>query len=296
MSATYRAYGLTVASEVPLPEFLSGEGPADLSVRYGTVELPPTGGPEPWYRWEVSESAFRLCWEGVGRFQLRNRSELTVDPAPDVEPGRLRDFLIGSVLAAVLQRRGWLLLLHAGAVSLGGGAVAFCGPSGEGKSTLTGALLRRGHPLVADDIVPIQLTGAGPEVQCAFPRMKLTPASAAALGCDPATLAPIYTGEEKSAWKVELAEPLRPLPLRRIYLLASGDTLAVSRPSAADALRGIVGQSFHRRLFSPEQLLAHFQLCTELARAGYIRRLTRPRTLEGLDAVAELVERDLAAA
>ena len=191
MSATYRAFGLTIVSEVPLPDFLPGEGPADLSIRYGTVEPPPTGGPEPWYRWEAAEGAFRLCWEGVGCFQLRNRSELTVDPAPGVEPGQLRDFLTGSVMAAVLQRRGWLMLLHAGSVSLGGGAVAFCGPSGEGKSTLTGALLRRGHALVADDIVPIRLTGDGPQVQCAFPRMKLTPDSAAALGCDPASLSPI---------------------------------------------------------------------------------------------------------
>ena len=296
MSATYRAYGLTVHSEVPVSEFLPWEGPVDLSIRYGTVELPPSGGPEPWYRWEVSESAFRLCWEGVGRFQLRHGTELTVDPAPGVEPGQLRDFLTGTVMAAVLQRRGWLLLLHAGSVSIGGGAAAFCGESGEGKSTLTGALHRRGHPLVADDILPIQLTGAGPQVRCAFPRMKLTTESAAALGCDPASLSPIYSGEEKFAWKAEPADPSHPLPLRRIYLLATGDTLSVSRPSAAELLRGILRQSFHRRLFSAEQLQAHFHLCATLARAGYIRRLTRPRTLAGLGAVTELVEQDLAAA
>jgi hypothetical protein len=54
------------------------------------------------------------------------------------------------VLRFVLQARG-RELLHASAVAMPRGAVAFCGSSGVGKSTVACGLGRRGHPPIADD-------------------------------------------------------------------------------------------------------------------------------------------------
>src|SRR6185436_17962029 len=62
--------------------------------------------------------------------------------------------LVRSVTGAVLQQRG-LLPLHASALLLGAGAIALLGPSRAGKSTLAAALARRGHPVLADDVVPV---------------------------------------------------------------------------------------------------------------------------------------------
>ena len=47
------------------------------------------------------------------------------------------------------------------------------GPSGAGKSTLAAELVRRGHPLQADDIAPIVLDSGRPEVVPGFPQLKL---------------------------------------------------------------------------------------------------------------------------
>src|SRR5207248_196082 len=42
--------------------------------------------------------------------------------------------------------------------------LAFCGPSGVGKTTLAQSFAGRGCPLVSEDLVLVALDGAGPEV------------------------------------------------------------------------------------------------------------------------------------
>jgi hypothetical protein len=67
------------------------------------------------------------------------------------------------IVSSVSQR----LVIHASAVSLGGGIVAFVGESGAGKSTLAKAFLRP----VADDLVPVRFNGtvAAPEDDALVP-------------------------------------------------------------------------------------------------------------------------------
>ena len=68
--------------------------------------------------------------------------------------------LAGTVWAALLLQRG-IVPFHASAVEFEAGAVLFLGRSGAGKSSLLGALLKRGRAMLADDVAGVVLDAGG---------------------------------------------------------------------------------------------------------------------------------------
>lgn len=293
MSFTYHAYGLVLDSELPLPELSPANGPADVRLRIAPLEPLPSRPEEPWYSWKREGSTTWLWRDNVGTFRLRDGKEILLNPHPEVESGLLRDYLLNSVMGALLQQRGCLMLLHASSVLLDGEAVVFVGESGEGKSTMTAALHTRGCPVVSDELVPVDFSGGELRVWPAFARLKLTVASAEAVGCPPEALTKLYTAEEKRGWQAAPADPGAALPLSCIYLLRSGEQHSIRPGSSADAVGELVRQSFHKRLLPAEQLQQHFLACAELARSGRVRLLTRRRSLAELETVVRLVEADV---
>jgi serine kinase of HPr protein (carbohydrate metabolism regulator) len=63
----------------------------------------------------------------------------------------------------LLQQRG-RLVLHASAVTVDLGVVAFMGGPGWGKSTMAAAMYARGHSIVADDVTAVRADKAHPVV------------------------------------------------------------------------------------------------------------------------------------
>jgi hypothetical protein len=81
----------------------------------------------------------------------------------------------------ILQALGWETL-HASAVLMPAGLIAFCGDCESGKSTIAYGLSRRGHAQHADDAVVVRPGPAGVRaVRLPF-GVRLRPASAAFLG------------------------------------------------------------------------------------------------------------------
>ncbi len=118
--------------------------------------------------------------------------DLVIEPAPGAEESELRLIMLGPALAVLLHQRG-LLVLHASAAALTSDgshrAVAFMGDKGAGKSTTAAAMCARGHGLIADDLVAVDLSGAVPHVWPGFPHLKLWPEAAASTLDDRATAA-----------------------------------------------------------------------------------------------------------
>jgi hypothetical protein len=96
----------------------------------------------------------------------------------DVALDKIRDAHRRLVLPLALQALGQQVL-HASAVQFERGAVAFCGESGTGKSTVAYGLVRRGHPPCADDAVAVDLARGAPELIPLPFALRLRPASAA---------------------------------------------------------------------------------------------------------------------
>jgi hypothetical protein len=186
--------------------------------------------------------------------------------------------------------------LHASAVVIDGEAIAFLGAKGQGKSTTAAAVYARGHALLADDIVALDTRHAeGPMVLPGFPLMKLWPESAAsALGDDPERLPRLAPDYDKRARGITERFANRPVPLKCIYTLDDGIAPAVKSLAPSQAMVPLIAHSyaarFGRRLLIGATATAHFLDCARLLEWVPVYKLERPRALEQLPTLAQVIE------
>lgn len=220
---TYALCGLKVVSDLSLPELLPWAGDereADVEIRLGDVprqlDAPVHEGP---LLQVGGDGSCRYVIPGVAEFYLQGGRRITLRPLMAPDAADIRLFLLGSVFGFLCHQRG-LLPLHAGCVEIDGKAVAFAGPSGVGKSTLTAAFLRQGFRVLADDITVVDVAApGGPTVLPSFPRIKLWHDVMGGLGLSPDGLERIRPQLQK--FQLPLVEGFRkePLPLATVYNL-----------------------------------------------------------------------------
>lgn len=96
---------------------------------------------------------------GTASYSFRDGADrIVADAFPRARIEAIIDRHRRVVVPLALQALGHEVL-HASAVSMPCGVVAFCGPSGVGKSTVAWGLGSRGHPVRADDAVALRFTG-----------------------------------------------------------------------------------------------------------------------------------------
>ena len=292
----YTAYGLGIQSALLLPELhASAEALSDITITSGDLSEFSVEGDEESSFHQIPDG-HSLYWNNAGRFAVRGGREIIVDALPGVEADLLRLPLLGTVLAMALHQRG-LLILHGSAVIIDGGAVVFAGSSGQGKSTMTAALQTRGHQLVTDDIVAVQL-GADqpPRVWPSFPRIKLWPDAISALGLDPEDHPKINSWVEKRSCRSDSDFPLNSVPLRAIYFLERGEEIGIEplrgQAGLIELLRNTYLSAFGRSMLGDTEM-RQMQQCVRVARQSPLQILRRPGDLSLLPAIARLVEENL---
>src|SRR5207237_7475894 len=97
------------------------------------------------------DGACRLEFEYIGHFHVAGGCDVIVEPRGPLDTPEFRATLLGPVLGTLCHQHG-RFPLHAACIRIGDRAIALSGHTGVGKSTLAAALVRRGHPLVADDV------------------------------------------------------------------------------------------------------------------------------------------------
>lgn len=312
MTWAYSAYGLDIRSALPLPELVESHGSADSGTARSGVTLPsesahahdvvirmdyaaesfPSGIPDDIYTTATTTSA-TLSWRHVGTFRIRDGRDITVTPTPNVDPDTVRLFLLGPSLGVLIHQRGWAAL-HASAVEIGGRACVFAGGSGWGKSTMCAALHARGHGAIADDLTAIECSpDHTARVLPGFPRLKVWPDSATAVGHSVDALRPIRPGLTKRALVARTRFPARPLPLARIYVLTRGDDVAIKPISPARALLELATHAHGARLLRNADPAHHFKQYGRIANTVPIRHLARPWSLDRLDDVVRAIENDV---
>ncbi len=287
----YVVYGLGVHSTVELPELVPGSAPPDVVVRLASI---PGAPPDPAASGSVVHATpdeVRLHWPEAGTILVRHGREITLDPRPGADSDVLRLYLLGPALGLLLHQRG-LLVLHASAVALNGGAAAFLGHSGRGKSTTAAALHARGWPVVADDVVAVDLSPPGTPVALpGFPQLKLWPDAITALGEGPESLPRVHPAEEKRARVVSAAAA--PRPLRRLYVLTDAASLELELLHGHAAVFELLQHSYIAAALPGLGSSSHLDQCARLAAAVPVRRLYRPRSLARLGVLATLIEADV---
>jgi hypothetical protein len=292
----YRTYDLRIRSSLSLPELTPQAGAdPDVVIRLGPVARAVCPERVDEHCFAFSEKEFYLSWDRIGRFLIRNGDEIIVDPLPGIDGRSIRLPLLGTVLALLLHQRG-VFTLHASAVDICGGAVAFLGNKGWGKSTLAAALYGRGHAFVADDIVALTLRGSEPpSVAPGFPQFKLYPdAVAHSLGDNPDDLAPLVAGYEKRARRVTERFSARALPLTALCILSIGPVPGLTTLEPHEALPHLIAHTyvarFGKQLLAGPAALRHLRQCASLLNNVPVYLVQRPPSLATLQDVARLIE------
>jgi hypothetical protein len=290
MTYSYTVYGLTLGVPFPCPELTPAteDAAVDVVVEYGPVPRRLEPAVVESDRWDVQPG--RFLWRGgprAGRFLVEGGRRVILKRNAAAEDDRLRAFLLASVLAALLQQRG-LLVLHADAVVLPTGAgVAVAGESGSGKTPTAAALIARGCSMLANDIVALR---ADPErgvmALPGIPRLHAWEDAAAALGRDPDGLArhPLRRGKVVVPLLAEASTEAA--PLRFLCLLRSGSRDGVRARRLAGAERfAAVNESVHGPLL-PEEHPAAFPLMARVAEDAAIWLVEHPHRHWSADEVA----------
>ncbi len=297
----YRAYGLTIRSDLPLAE-LDADPAENPDIRVQLRPVPRRDGVAgDGTHFEFGEDYQRLSWEPVGAFAIHGTHTVDIDPAPDAEEQLLHLPLLGPIMAIMLHMRGFLTL-HASAIEIGGSSAIFVGDKGAGKSTTAAAFVRAGHRLLTDDVVALDFSDPKhPLIAPAFPQIKLNMDAAEAVIVQNTTVLPEpVPGFVKRLQKLDdpfshaLATP------RRVYVLERGGEPSATPLPPHEALKALMRFSYMTRFtdrpWSRAEANAHMRQCAALATAAQVCRLTAPVGLDRLPDLIKFVEQDLAAA
>lgn len=296
----YLCYGLRIQSELSIPELLTHdrEQNADVVVRYGDVTPLETEDKETGsFAIQRDPGRIRLWMNGVGGIDVCKGRTIIIDPAEGAEERGFRFLVSGIGLGFVLHQRD-IPSLHASAVAIEGGVVAFIGWKGMGKSTTAAAFHRQGYPVVTDDVLPLHVKAKTVEVTPAFPHLKLFSNTVEAVFGEDPDLHPRLDPEgDKRACSVEQGFVNRTLPLQCVYVLDWG--AQDSRPSTEEltereACIELLRHSFALRMFKDEGATPRLlQRMSKLATRVPVRRLVRPRDLERVGELPLFVKQDL---
>ncbi|NUQ06457.1 MAG: hypothetical protein HUU31_21385 [Anaerolineae bacterium] len=280
------------------PSAAVSQAAADLLI---TCVTPEPGTPTPFIEEDfmnVDAEGVLLYYTAAGSFRISEGRRIVIQPLPGADPRMIEHLLLGPCIAVALHQRG-CLVLHGSAVetapaSTDPSAAIFVGWSGQGKSTLVGALRRRGFRVLADDVTPIQVRDfAKPVMMPGLSRLKLWPEAAAALGDDPDHLPQAFPKIEKRLRQVE-APSQQPIPVQAIFLLDKGEQHRIEAMGVQEAFMALVNHTYTVPLVRmADTARDHFAQCEALVRAVPVYRLIRHWSLDALDALVTLVERSL---
>lgn len=229
-------------------------------------------------------------FDDIGRFLIRD-GVVTYDLAVAEDAPELTPILFGNILACICWRRGQLAL-HGSAVAIGGRAVMLLGRVATGKSLLAAALARRGHCLLADEVV----VAAG--AMC-FPTggpLQLADDALLAAGIDPSPL-PRYDNFPipKRHWSAGPAPEPRPYPVAAMICLSKAlpDAPVDPRPLASDEAAAAILNHFYWRdmLDLLDSRSSAEREAAALVDAATVFDLAVPRDLARVDEIASAIER-----
>lgn len=222
-------------------------GPAEL---ISDQRLPEDGG----VNFQIERSAehgYRIWGPAYGTHVLSADGRRLRGAPGEGGPESWQRLLIAQALPFAAVLRG-LEVLHASAVALDGGAIAFAALSGAGKTSLALDLCEHGAEFLADDVLALEL---GEQL--------LVHPGAPVAGV-------VREERETIEWVLPRAEPA---PLRRLFLLERDpDGPAVPSFEPAAEAQALLASTFNLVLADPQRLARLLDVCA-LAAAGTVERV-----------------------
>lgn len=283
-ASDYQVFGLRIRSEIPLPELLPVEGRDEphVTIAKGAVapRLPGDG-------LQSIEGGLLLNIPGIARYEVRGGSQILVDAAAEAPDRNVRLYLLGSALGALLHQRG-LLPLHANAIEVGTGAVAFMGASGSGKSTLAAWFHDSGHRVIADDVCVVGRDSSGRlTARPGLPRLRLWKEALEASGRDSANYQRAWAGsDEWDKFDVPLEFPSfveEDRLLTAVYVLNRSQEFDIQRLTGSRAAQALIENTYRGRIVQAAgDPRLHWETCMLIADRVPLFEFRRPWGLSRL--------------
>jgi hypothetical protein len=264
----------------------------------------PTIDVAPFHEWFLPDGTRWLCFYRRGlnyvlRFPDLADFEVTADgrgvrcwPAPGVTKDTVEHLYLNQVLPRALSRRGQLIF-HASAVEAKGGAVAFMGRSGWGKSTLAASFAANGFRFLTDDQLVVEAGEGGYRALPSHRSIRLWEDSREVLvgeGTRPAS--PVqFTSKLRFLADDTMVFCAEPKPLHFVYFLGEGAAREVTfvEMSASEALIELVKHSFLLDIEARDLIASHFERLAHLVCLPNYYRLDYPRRFEMLGELRQAI-------
>jgi hypothetical protein len=247
-----------------------------------------------WASFFRTPSGYLIQFPDLAEFEIdRSSLEVTSTPQEGVSEGTVEHLYLNQIHPLLMSLKGDLVF-HAGAVEVPGGAVAFLGESGRGKSTLTASFASHGCRFMTDDCLLLEHTGPGYVIKPSHASIRLWGDSLEAVVRHDATLAPVvqYTPKSRVLSDGELPYCEEPRALLGMYFLGDKtgvDEVRIEPISPQDALIELARNSFLLDIQMQDVIGRHFDELARMVSLPIFFRLDYPRDYAVLARVRQAV-------
>jgi len=267
-----------------------------------------TAAPQPFHIWTFQDgtewlhffrtaSGYLLRFPGLAEFTVsRDGTEVSSRPLNATPEATIQHLYLNQVLPLAWSRQK-KLVFHGSAVEVGGGAAAFLGESGRGKSTLAASFAVNGARFLTDDGLFVEQVEGRWMAHPSHPSVRLWEDSQTALIGGDAELAPSvgYTSKARILADQALAFCDEARELKRVYFLQDGgaEEAAIGPMNATEALVELTKHSFLLDIEERELIAYHFDRLAGMVQNRIFFKLDYPRDYLRLGDVRAAIARDV---
>ena len=294
----YFVYGISVESEIPLPELPGTDLAPSVNVKVGQIDKEAVKAQfkaseifdRPGFTVYAGEKTVFIDWYDFCYGLIEDGTRATVEVHPGIDIEDVASLVTGPILSIALHQQK-KLVLHASAVSIDGVCLVFMGDKGYGKSTLAAHLQARGHRLISDDVVPIRFVDDTPLTSPGYPQIKIFPDSVESIGVSPDSLPQVNKYITKRYYECQQNFSTEPVRIGQIYVLGMDDDLKIEKKSFTDAFVNVLTNTYmFRYLEATHSSQIHFAQCQRLLNMVPVSDLKRPHDFSYISKICDRLE------
>lgn len=290
----YHAYGLNIKSSILLQGQQSKEMDVDITIIFDNLDT----FSENFSEFEISEnSKLRVGSNCMGLFYRDIEicrimdNFIIINSTNNLKDDFIRINILSIALPLLLIKRG-LLMLHANVVNMNGNAVAFIGPTGIGKSTISAFLQVNGYDLLSDDVSCFKVSENDyPIVFSGFTAIKLWPEIIKSLGKNPELMPKIHSKLNKRFYDTGKVYNDR-MPLKSIYFLKNEKDTFISEISPQSAVLKLINNTLFAKIFDDAQMYENLKQCTNIVKNVPVKQLNIKHSLDDIQRLVKVIEKD----
>ena len=257
MRYKYYVSGITIATDILFPELYKGidTDTPDFRIGYGDVPEHLDNNQLDLLFVEGNCQQYLLQIPKIGRY-LVVEDEIVIQPESNAPLPEVNKYILTHLLGVISYKKGFIPF-HGGAFVVNDKAILISGISSIGKSALLAALLKKGFPIITDDISNVQMIDGKAMLYPSFPFLMVFNDTIKKLQLDETIGIKLRDDMEKYMYPLNEAWRKEPVELGEIYVLSNfGDVTQVVHYKGLKKLESIKLNLFHpwmMQILDPEK-------------------------------------------